>query len=74
VIEKTLEKDKRPQKVGQASVQMGAHLGVGCLTKKTVIEVLVEGQECPFCHFAKLKREENEIVCPICGYGHKACT
>jgi ribosomal protein L37AE/L43A len=74
VIEKTLEKSKRPQKVGQAYVQTGAHLGVGCPTKKSVIEVLVEGQKCPFCHFAELKREGNEIVCPICGYGHKVCT
>jgi len=38
------------------------------------IEILIEGEECPFCHFAKLKREGDEIVCPICGYGHKACT
>lgn len=42
--------------------------------KICAIEILVEGQECPFCHFAELKREGNEIVCPICGYGHKACT
>lgn len=38
------------------------------------IEILIEGQECPFCHFARLKREDDEVVCPICGYGHKACT
>jgi hypothetical protein len=38
------------------------------------IEILIEGQECPFCHFAKLKRDGNEIVCPICGYGYKPCT
>ena len=38
------------------------------------IEILVEGQECPFCHFARLKREGDEIVCPVCGYGHRACT
>jgi ribosomal protein L37AE/L43A len=39
-----------------------------------LVEVLAEGQECPFCHFAKLKREDSEIVCPICGYGRQACT
>jgi hypothetical protein len=38
------------------------------------IEILVEGEECPNCHFSKLKREEDQIVCPICGYGRKACT
>jgi ribosomal protein L37AE/L43A len=38
------------------------------------IEILIEGQECPFCHFARLKREGDEIVCPVCGYGHRACT
>ncbi len=41
---------------------------------ENTIEILVEGQECPFCHFAKLKREGDEIVCPICGYGHKPST
>ena len=38
------------------------------------IEMLTEGQECPFCHFATLKREGNEIFCPVCGYGRSACT
>ncbi len=38
------------------------------------IEILTEGQECPFCHFAKLKKEYDEIICPICGYGHKPVT
>ncbi len=38
------------------------------------IEILVEGEECPFCGFAKLRREGDEIVCPICGYGHRGCT
>jgi rubrerythrin len=38
------------------------------------VEILKEGQECPFCGFAKMKREGNEIVCPICGYGYRACT
>jgi uncharacterized Zn finger protein (UPF0148 family) len=36
--------------------------------------MLAEGQECPFCHFAELKREGGEIVCPVCGYGHRAFT
>jgi len=39
-----------------------------------IAEILTEGQECPFCHFAKLKREGGEIACPVCGYGHRACT
>ena len=43
-------------------------------SSENTIEILVEGQECPFCHFAKLEREGDEIVCPICGYGHKPCT
>lgn len=43
-------------------------------SSENTIEILVEGQECPFCHFAKLKREDDEIVCPVCGYGHKPCT
>jgi hypothetical protein len=38
------------------------------------VEVLTDGQECPFCRFAKLKREGNEITCPVCGYGRRACT
>ncbi len=38
------------------------------------IEILIEEEECPYCHFAKLKREGDQIVCPICGYGRKACT
>jgi hypothetical protein len=43
-------------------------------TTEPDIEILVEGEECPYCHFAKLKREEDQIVCPVCGYGRKACT
>jgi uncharacterized Zn finger protein (UPF0148 family) len=42
--------------------------------KETEIEYLKEGQECPNCHFAKLKKEGNEIFCPICSYGKKGCT
>jgi len=38
------------------------------------IEILMEGQECPFCRFAKLKKEYDEITCPICGYGRKPST
>ena len=36
-------------------------------------EILKEGQECPICHFARLKRIDDDIFCPICGYGHKRC-
>lgn len=38
------------------------------------VEILIEGQECPYCRFSELKREEDQIVCPVCGYGRKACT
>jgi hypothetical protein len=38
------------------------------------IEKLKEGEECPNCHFAHLVREDNQILCPICCYGRKACT
>jgi rubrerythrin len=38
------------------------------------VEILAEGQECPFCHFAKLQREGDEVICPVCGYGRRACT
>lgn len=41
---------------------------------KTEIEILKEGSECPNCHFATLKREGSEIVCPVCGYGYRPCT
>jgi len=43
-------------------------------TDQSTMEILVEGQECPFCRFAKLKKEYDEITCPICGYGHKPST
>jgi hypothetical protein len=43
-------------------------------TPQGSVEILAEGQECPFCHFAKLKREGREIFCPVCGYGRSACT
>ena len=37
------------------------------------VEILTEGQECPNCHFARLKKVDGEIFCPVCGYGHKRC-
>ena len=37
------------------------------------VEILKEGQECPNCHFARLKRVDGDIFCPVCGYGHKRC-
>jgi ribosomal protein L37AE/L43A len=37
-------------------------------------KILSEGMECPNCHFATLKREGSEIVCPVCGYGYRPCT
>jgi rubredoxin len=38
------------------------------------VEMLKEGQECPFCGLAKMIREGSDIVCPMCGYGQKAYT
>ena len=38
------------------------------------VEILKEGQECPFCRFTQLKREGDQIVCTICGYGSKSYT
>ncbi len=43
-------------------------------TSETEIEILKQGMECPHCHFANLKREGSEIVCPVCGYGYRPCT
>lgn len=64
--DKILDKDRKVAKDGSS-----------CPVRQTseqTIEILVKGQECPFCHFAKLKREGDEIVCPICGYGHRPST
>jgi rubredoxin len=44
------------------------------LPHDTEVEILKEGMECPNCHFAALKREGSQIVCPVCGYGYKPCT
>lgn len=38
------------------------------------IEILKQGAECLNCRFALLQREDNEIFCPLCGYGRKTCT
>jgi hypothetical protein len=43
-------------------------------TSVTEIEILKQGMECPHCHFAKLKREGSELVCPVYGYGYRPCT
>jgi hypothetical protein len=43
-------------------------------SSEQTIELLKEGQECPFCHFARLKRDGDEVICPVCGYGHTSCT
>jgi rubredoxin len=37
------------------------------------IEILKENQECPNCQFVRLKKVDDEIFCPVCGYGHKSC-
>ena len=37
------------------------------------VEILKEWQECPNCHFARLKRVNGEVSCPISGYGSKGC-
>ncbi len=51
-----------------------AELEISSQNPGSAVEILSEGQDCPFCHFGKLKRDGDEIVCPICGYGHKPCT
>ena len=43
-------------------------------TSVTEIEILKQGMECPYCHFANLKREGSELICPVCGYGYRPCT
>ncbi|MCJ7577481.1 MAG: hypothetical protein MUO91_03410 [candidate division Zixibacteria bacterium] len=76
---------EKAAKVGRASVgcptkkvltSLQSHLSqlTDLQSSEHIIEILVEGQECPFCHFAKLKKDGDEIVCPICGYGCKPCT
>jgi len=62
VLTKLEERDK--EKLGDESAEK----------ENLFIEILKEGEECPNCHFALLKREGNEIFCPICAYGRKACT
>jgi hypothetical protein len=41
-----------------------------------VTQYLREGQLCPNCNFAKLKKEPGNIIrCPVCGFGSGAgCT
>jgi hypothetical protein len=51
-----------------------AELDIDSQNPESTVEILSQGQDCPFCHFAKLKRDGDEIVCPVCGYGHKPCT
>lgn len=41
--------------------------------EKSSVEILKEEQECPNCHFARLKKVDGEVICQICGYGHKRC-
>jgi len=41
--------------------------------KNSFVEILKEEQECPNCHFARLKRVDGDIFCPVCGYRHKRC-
>ena len=70
-VQEVLRLKKSP---GGSGPRMGVRQKeVNLQSSETTIEILVEGQQCPFCRFAKLKREGNEIVCPICGYGHKPC-
>ncbi|HVP36453.1 MAG TPA: hypothetical protein VMT04_05605 [Terriglobales bacterium] len=37
------------------------------------VEIQKEKEDCPNCHFSMLKRINDEVVYPICGYGHKRC-
>lgn len=41
---------------------------------ESAVEILIEGEECHFCCFARLRRDGSEIICPVCGYGHKPST
>lgn len=47
----------------------------GCPERRSVV-FLAAGMECPYCHLASLEeREDNLIVCPVCGYGtHRPVT
>jgi uncharacterized Zn finger protein (UPF0148 family) len=77
VIEKAIRLGFRMgsrQKEVPGRLQPHLSQGTDLPSSEHIIEILVEGQECPFCHFAELKKDGDEVVCPICGYGHKACT
>jgi len=41
--------------------------------ENSLVEILKVGQGCPNCYFARLKRVDGEVSCPICGYGSKGC-
>jgi len=41
--------------------------------ENSFIEISKEEQECPNCHFARLRKIDGEVICPICGYGYKRC-
>ncbi|OGC80866.1 MAG: hypothetical protein A2W07_01635 [candidate division Zixibacteria bacterium RBG_16_43_9] len=57
-----LEKKIKIKQEDQSSVQ-----------ENSLIEILKEEQECPNCHFARLKKVDGDIFCSVCGYGHKRC-
>jgi ribosomal protein L37AE/L43A len=64
----------KDQEVSKSDSNCSSNKKTDAKESEQIIEILREGQECPFCHFANLKREDDEIICPVCGYGHKPNT
>jgi uncharacterized Zn finger protein (UPF0148 family) len=71
VSEAVLVEDQKPW--GGDSNSSGRRT-TGSKECKQTVEMLKEGQQCPFCGLAKMIREGSEIVCPMCGYGYRSCT
>jgi rubrerythrin len=71
VSEVVLVKDHKSSEGGLSS---SARKATDLKKAKRTVEILKKGQECPFCGLARMKREGSEVVCPICGYGYRACT
>lgn len=63
--EVVLEGLKKKDKINQEDKSSGQ--------ETSLVEVRKEEQKCPNCHFSRLKKIDDEVICPICGYGHKRC-